>query len=1033
MAEHKHAGDGAVFWRSRLGRSLLSSLIVFGAAIALFLSASELYLEYELGLGAIESRLDEIERSHAAAAVDRMWAVDPVGLQLLAAGIASLPDIRYVEIREADESHATLRPIVMGTKLQSHALRRTIPLMRDRDGLGRVVGELYVEATEEELFAHLVKRGMVILGQQVLKAFLLALFFLFVVHRAVVRHILDLSNRVAAFGGIPASTAATPGGDEIARLLTAFEAMKESIVTKNEVMRRREQSQRMLLDNCPFFVWMKDADSNLLVANREYARVAKAATVEELEGKTDFDLFPADLAEKYVADDRLVMHSGKPHYIVETYADEHGRRHSMETWKAPLVIDGRIVGTVGYSRDITERLQLQEMLLRQEHQYRTLAENSPDLIIRYDRDCRRVYVNPTYEKVTGLNRADVLDAAPGAEWASETPVEEYHAILRHVSETREPARRQMTWMNARSGVLNIHEMYFVPEPGDLNQSAGVLAIGRDITERTLAQQAVQQSNALLRAVLKALPDLVWMKDTEGRYRLCNRPFERFFGAPEDEIVGKTDYDFVDKELADFFRQKDQAAIAAAGIQRNEEEIVYAEDGQRAMLETRKVPVYGAGGELMGVLGVARDVTEQRAMETAVAEAQRLEALGHMAGGLAHDFNNLLGAILGFADLIVEDTGGDDTVNVLAKRIIGAGEHGKALVAQLLSSVRRSDLQFTCFRLNTVVEEIRVLLEGSIPSTTRVQVILAEDGSAVTGDRNQIAQMLINLCINAHHALDGGHGEIAVAVGPTRQRPEITAHLYRHTGPAETVETWADSNGTAYAVVGQLSPDRDYHVVHVSDTGCGMDEGLLAQIFSPFFTTKGPGKGTGLGLSMVRGIVVSHGGALIVESRKGQGTGFEVFLPAAREDEVPAVEAAVAAPPPDLRGRRVLFVDDNVHFCDMLSAILERMGMEVAPCTDPREALESVDEFGCVWDVLITDQTMPHMTGLELIRAVHERCPDLPAILCTGFAEESLDDDMLKQAGVFALLRKPIEGSALAAALARAVASRTEEPDMQLAP
>jgi CheY-like chemotaxis protein len=183
----------------------------------------------------------------------------------------------------------------------------------------------------------------------------------------------------------------------------------------------------------------------------------------------------------------------------------------------------------------------------------------------------------------------------------------------------------------------------------------------------------------------------------------------------------------------------------------------------------------------------------------------------------------------------------------------------------------------------------------------------------------------------------------------------------------------------------------------------------------------------MGLAAVHGTVLAHGGAMAVESRLGAGTTFEVFLPAADDDvpcapKVPECDNGAATVATAANGR-VLLVDDDPHFCDMLFAVLEQRGFEVAPCSDPREALEAIDEFGCGWDILVTDQTMPHMTGLELVRAIRERCPDLPCIICTGFSEESLDADVLRQAGVFTLMRKPLNMDALVGAMAQAMAQR----------
>jgi CheY-like chemotaxis protein len=234
---------------------------------------------------------------------------------------------------------------------------------------------------------------------------------------------------------------------------------------------------------------------------------------------------------------------------------------------------------------------------------------------------------------------------------------------------------------------------------------------------------------------------------------------------------------------------------------------------------------------------------------------------------------------------------------------------------------------------------------------------------------------------------------------------------------EGVAVWTDADGAAFAVAGSFDARAPHVSLIVSDTGFGMDAGLLEQAFTPFFTTKEKGHGTGLGLAVVRGIVLAHGAALIAQSREGEGTTIEIVLPRI-EIAIPRAEPA-PLPLPGRPRRRILLVDDDADFCDMMQLLLERLGFEAVPYTRAKEALEDFRELPATWDALITDQNMPEMRGLELLAAVKAQRPDLPCLICSAFSE-SLTDTALREAGAFALIRKPVDKDLLLATLERAV-------------
>ncbi|HYH22623.1 MAG TPA: PAS domain S-box protein [Azospirillum sp.] len=406
------------------------------------------------------------------------------------------------------------------------------------------------------------------------------------------------------------------------------------------------------------------------------------------------------------------------------------------------------------------------------------------------------------------------------------------------------------------------------------------------------------------------------------------------------------------------------------------------------------------------------------------QAQKMEALGQLAGSVAHDFNNLLGAILGFARFIIEDAAPDDPSRNHAAHILSAGRRGKALIGQILSFARRGDLKRERFAVADLLAEAQALLKATIPATTQVVVVACAPGDAVEGDRDQLTQVLLNLAINAHDALAGGIGTVTVQVRPTRADDPVLLrlpHRRGETGGSPPFHVWADENGISHAVQGVFDPAQPHVSLVVSDNGCGMDAKLLEMVFAPFFTTKGKGHGTGLGLALVHSIVLAHGGALAVESCPDCGSTFEVVLPCVDEASPVQHQAEPVLSVPQLAPGRVLLVDDDPDFGGMMLSALERKGFEVSPCSDPLEALAGVREHMEFWDAVVTDQTMPGMTGLDLIREIKILRPDLPCILCTGYAQDNLDEAKLREAGVAALLRKPVDIDELLGTLARVTA------------
>lgn len=380
-----------------------------------------------------------------------------------------------------------------------------------------------------------------------------------------------------------------------------------------------------------------------------------------------------------------------------------------------------------------------------------------------------------------------------------------------------------------------------------------------------------------------------------------------------------------------------------------------------------------------------DETRQREqVELQLRQTQKMEALGTLTGGIAHDFNNILAAIIGFTEMAAEDVPKESLTARSLQRVLQAGIRARDLIKQMLTFSRRTETEKKPLQLKNLVKETITLIRASIPTTISIRVNLAGDSALVSADPTQIQQVVMNLCTNAAHAI-GAHGGVL--------------HVELH----ECVPSPGEVPG--------MKPGPYVKLV-VRDTGAGIAPEHIDRIFDPFFTTKKAGEGTGLGLSVVHGIVHQHGGHITVQSEPGKGTLFSVYFPKIVEEPSGMGPSDETVP----RGQeRILFVDDEEMLVEMGKGLLERLGYDVVSTTSPHDALSIFSNDPGRFDLVVTDQTMPDMTGVELSQKLLGLRPDIPIILCTGFSH-LVDAEAAQKAGVKGFVMKPLSKQEIAQAI-----------------
>lgn len=740
-------------------------------------------------------------------------------------------------------------------------------------------------------------------------------------------------------------------------------------------------------------------------------------------------------------------------------------------------------------KEILERIRVEEEMRLSERKYASIFHLMPDMVgITRLSDGTFLEINEGFTRITGWHKDEILGRT-----SIETGLWSPEARAGAMEIVRERGRLENYEfeLTNRSGTRRRCLMFLVPIT--VKGEPCLYFMARDITELKETQSFLENERTRLRNLLQTIPAMVWMKDTDGVYLFCNARFERFFGASETEIIGRSDFDFIDREQAEFFREHDRRAIAAGCSCVNEEWITYADDGHRELLETIKTPVHDAAGQLLGVLGVAWDITgkkrteeelrnertryinlvdsvdgvvwetdarslrftyvsgqgerllgyspdqwhqerfwqehlhpedrerilalteartaagedheleyrflardgrvfwiqdivtvvlengvpgwrrgimvditgrtvqekEKQNLEAQLRQAQKMEAIGRLAGGVAHDFNNKLSVILGYADLLKEGRAGLEKSRDYVTQIIRAATQSRDITRQLLAFSRQEEISPQVLDLNTLVRSVRKGLGRFISEDILFELRLAPDLWRISMDPTQVDQVLMNLIVNARDAMSGG-GRLVV----TTENVTIDPLLHRQHPELR---------------------EGDFVRLTVEDSGSGISEETLPHIFEPFYTTKGTGQGTGLGLATVYGIVSQNQGVVLVDSTQGLGSTFSVYFPRCMVEE----QGAETVEEPLTAGGRatILMVEDEETVRQMTTDMLAASGYTTLVAGTPEEALELCAEYNGAIDLLLTDVIMPGMNGKELSEEILAMRPDIRVLYMSGYAAD----------------------------------------------
>jgi len=773
-------------------------------------------------------------------------------------------------------------------------------------------------------------------------------------------------------------------------LINANASLEQRIEARTKELRAEKELFRSFVENAPVRMSLKDLDGAFTIINPVARAHVEAAGGSITEGQTAYDSWPRDLADTFREQDRAVAEAGNVQYYEVLLPAREGER-VINTTKFPVRnADGEItaIGTIGV--DVTREREAEIKLRESEERFRSLVENSPNAVSLKNAKGFFLLVNEQFEALMGVRRKDVVgktvqDVFQG-EFAKVGLAHDREVLERRkaieIVELFDRGDRTLRFLTTKFPIF-----------GDDGEIAAIGAVHTNLTERMEAEEALSRREAEYRLLVEMIPDAVIVQ-CDGKVVLANPSARTMFGAGSmEEMVGMDSLELVHPDFRDFvLSQRNQALIDQNPLPPTETRHQRL-DGTPFDSEFTTGPIVWDGR--CATVSLIRDVTERKRAAEQLLQAQKMETVGQLTGGVAHDFNNLLAIIMGNAEFLA------DHVEQIEHRaqveaIIRAGQRGSDLTHRLLSFSRKQVLAPRIVNVNDIVKDMAGILRRILEETIDIETVTPDNLWSCEVDPAQLENALLNLAVNARDAMPNG-GRLTIETANARV---------------------GDDSDTAD---NEVTPG-EYVTLAVSDTGSGIPEEVQSHVFEPFFTTKEVGRGTGLGLSMILGFVKQSGGGVKIDSKVGKGTMVRLYLPK-HSGKAIAVETGEQADAV-VTGKEevILLAEDDADLRTMITGMLQSLGYEVLASGNAKGALDVLKESNGV-NMLLTDVVLPGgVSGRELADRVWKQYPGLPVLYMSGYTRDNVGNGE-HSPGTVQLLEKPFRRADLARAVRSAMEGR----------
>lgn len=758
-------------------------------------------------------------------------------------------------------------------------------------------------------------------------------------------------------------------------LLVAIGVLQRSLQKSQKIEKKLKAKQDLLNKSeeiSHLGSWHLNLQNNILTWSDEQYRIF-GKTPDEFTPSYEafFELVHPEDREMVRRSYESALENNLPYECIHRVVGPNGEvRVVLEKSEDIFSENGVALYSYGFTQDITERVETEE-------RYRKMIEVSIDGFWIVDINGKILDVNNAYCSMIGYSREELLQMSIKDidDLQSAVDVQDHvKKVIKSGSARFESVHRKK---DGEKIVVEISTIYS-------ETSRGLFYVFiRDVTDKKRVEKVLIEEKERFRSHFENVPIPYQSLDYEGCVIDVNPTWLETLGYTREEVIGKSFGEFLPPAMKEHFqynfpRFKDKGEILGVEFE------MVKKDGSVIMTRFSGRISYDQDGSFKQTHCVFQDITEilkaeeeRQVLESRLQQAQKMEAVGTLAGGIAHDFNNILAAIIGYGEMALDDAPADSYLKDDLSQILHSANRAKGLVDQILAFSRQSQVERIPTNIRSIIKEGLSMLRSSVPTTIRISEDLDRNCGIVLADPTQVHQILMNLCTNAYHAMEDTVGELSVTLKPFRV-------------------------GGSDLLASLLEPG-EYNELVVTDSGSGIGPDVLDKIFDPYFTTKDSGKGTGLGLAIIQGIITEYGGAITVESQLGEGSAFHVYFPVLSQEALPELSTSEE---PVTGKERILFVDDEEMLGKMGKRILENLGYDVTVKNSSKDALQVFTEASDRYDLVITDQTMPDMTGVDLAQRLIAIRPDLPVILCTGYSN-LVDEETVKSLGIKGFALKPV--------------------------